>query len=110
VISNNIANVDTPFFKRSEVKFEDLLRNEMEGTPSLQGYRTDTRHFVIGGPSEPVAQVEVDKNSVMNNNLNNVDIDTEMTELAKNQLRYNVAVQQISNNLRALRTAIDGGK
>ena len=34
VIANNIANVDTPFFKRSVVQFEDLLQSEMDGSSS----------------------------------------------------------------------------
>jgi flagellar basal-body rod protein FlgB len=46
----------------------------------------------------------------MNNNLNNVDIDTEMSQLAKNQLTYNTEIQQVSHEIKQLRLAIDGGK
>jgi flagellar basal-body rod protein FlgB len=110
-ITNNIANVDTPYFKRSEVSFESLLQKEMGYLPTLQGYRTDARHFSIGSFSQQISpQITVDESSIMNNNLNNVDMDTEMTQLAKNQLAYNTEIQQVNHELKMLRSAITGGK
>jgi flagellar basal-body rod protein FlgB len=111
VIANNIANVDTPYFKRSVVSFENLLQQQMSPTQQLEGYRTDQRHFYIGGSFQQISpQVIVDQNSIMNNNLNNVDIDTEMSQLAKNQLTYNTEIQQVTHEIKQLRLAIDGGK
>ncbi|TVY10660.1 flagellar basal body rod protein FlgB [Paenibacillus cremeus] len=107
VIADNVANVDTPYFKRSDVKFEDLLQQEMNGA-SLEGYRTDPRHFYIGRPPKPEPQIIQDQSSMINNNLNNVDIDYEMSLMAKNQLRYNVMVQQVNAEVKKLRTAIGG--
>ncbi|MDF2964052.1 MAG: flagellar biosynthesis protein FlgB, partial [Paenibacillus sp.] len=99
VIADNIANVDTPYFKRSEVRFEELLQNEINGS-SLQGFRTDPRHFVIGRPSQPEPQIIKDNQSAINNNLNNVDMDYEMSLMAKNQLRYNVMIQQVNSEIK----------
>ncbi len=48
VISNNIANVNTPKFKRSEVEFEDLLAKEIYGeepTGKLKMVRTHDKHM-----------------------------------------------------------------
>ncbi|PDO11232.1 MAG: flagellar basal-body rod protein FlgB [Candidatus Reconcilbacillus cellulovorans] len=108
VIANNIANADTPGFKRSDVRFESLLRAELEGRGGLVGLRTDPRHIPIGSAGLPEPEVVTDRRTVMNNNLNNVDIDAEMSALAANQLRYNVLVQQVSHEIRLLRTAIGG--
>jgi flagellar basal-body rod protein FlgB len=110
VIANNIANVDTPFFKRSDVVFEQLLEQQMSASmPGLEGKRTDPRHFRIGGgqPAGIDPQVKVDDSTAINNNMNNVDIDYEMTLLAKNQLRFNTLVGQINHEFRSMRTAID---
>ncbi len=109
VIANNIANVDTPKFKRSEVRFEELLQQSMGNSyPSIEGRRTDPRHMYIGRRGGNVeAQIVVDQHSVMNNNLNNVDIDSEMALLAKNQLRYNTVVQQVSHEIKMVRTALE---
>jgi flagellar basal-body rod protein FlgB len=107
VIADNIANVDTPYFKRSEVRFEELLQNEINATP-LEGFRTDPRHFYFGRPPVPEPQIIKDNSSAINNNLNNVDIDYEMSLMAKNQLRYNVMVQQVSSEIKKTRTAMGG--
>lgn len=110
VISNNVANVDTPYFKRSEVVFEDLLQQELK-TQTIEGYRTDYRHIPIGRKTSSIEpHVVTDEKSLMNNNFNNVDIDYEMTLLAKNQLRYNVLVQQVNHDLKLYRTAMNGGR
>jgi flagellar basal-body rod protein FlgB len=110
VIANNIANVDTPYFKRSDVQFEDLLQSQMNGmTAPIVGKRTNPRHFNIGNQSSEVEpKIVTDENSSINNNLNNVDIDYEMSLLAKNQLRYNVLVQQVNAEFRNMQTAIGG--
>ncbi|MFC4812393.1 flagellar basal body rod protein FlgB [Paenibacillus sp. GCM10023250] len=110
VINNNIANVDTPKFKRSEVVFEELLEQSMSpGTPQLSGNRTDPRHIPIGPyAAVPQAQVVTDQTSVMRNDVNNVDIDREMSLLGKNQLNYNFYVQQISHDVKMMRIGIQG--
>jgi flagellar basal-body rod protein FlgB len=111
VIANNIANVDTPYFKRSEVSFESLLQQQMGSFTQLQGYRTDARHFYFGNSAQQITpQVTTDESSIMNNNLNNVDMDTEMSQMAKNQLAYNTEIQQINHEMKQLKSAITGGK
>ncbi|SYX82794.1 flagellar basal body rod protein FlgB [Paenibacillus alvei] len=106
-ISNNIANVDTPYFKRSEVQFESLLRDQMEGG-TLVGRRTNEKHFYIGSSqSTPSMQVIRDQATVMGNNRNNVDMDREMTMQAENQLRYNTFIQQLNHHINMMRTSMD---
>ncbi len=110
VIADNIANVDTPYFKRSDVMFEELLQNEMNpSTSSIAGYRTDPRHFIIGKFSSGIMpEIKTDKNSAVNNNLNNVDMDYEMSLMAKNQLEYNVLIQQMNSEFKKMRTVLGG--
>lgn len=109
-ITSNIANSDTPYFKRSEVKFEELLQNEMNGNvKSLTGKLTNERHIPIGLTSNtPTAQITTDNNTSMNNNENNVDIDKEMSLLAENQLRYNAYIEQVSEQIKMMRIATGG--
>ena len=111
VISNNVANADTPFFKRSEVVFEDLLEQAMN-QPQHNGLpvkRTNQKHLQPGQTAQSVqTQVMTDKSTAMNNNVNNVDIDREMSLLAKNQLRYNLLVSQMNHDVKMMRTAIEG--
>lgn len=110
VTANNIANVDTPYYKRSDVQFEELLRNELNQT-AFVGKTTHPKHIPIGASASQLEpKIVEDRNSVMNNNQNNVDIDSEMSLMAKNQLRYNIVTQQVNHDIRNLRLAIEGRK
>jgi flagellar basal-body rod protein FlgB len=91
------------------VSFEQFLQKEIEG-PAFRGLRTDVRHIEIGRPTYPTPQVVQDNSTAINNNLNNVDMDYEMSLMAKNQLRYNVTVQQMNSELSKLKLAIEGRK
>lgn len=114
VLANNVANVDTPNFKRSDVVFEDLLAQAMslDGGPSpgFAGIGSDDRHIPVGGTSSPVpsARIVTEESTRINNSRNNVDIDKEMALLAENQLRYNLYAQQINHEIKMLRIGIKG--
>jgi len=108
-ISDNIANVDTPGYKRSAVRFEEDLKAALDKT-GLRGYRTDLQHFRVGNPRiedvEPVP-FHPDDNSLASGK-NNVDIDHEMAELAKNQIRFEYASRLIQRGFTHIRSAIRG--
>lgn len=111
VISNNIANVDTVGFKRSDVNFESLL-NDLVNSNKINGYITDPHHIPIGSGSIENVEPEVvkDNSTSMRLDGNNVDIDVEMANLAKNQLYYNALVQRATGELNSIMTAVkDGG-
>ncbi|CAM3066353.1 MULTISPECIES: flagellar basal body rod protein FlgB [Paenibacillus] len=109
-IADNIANADTPYFKRSDVAFEEMLQEQMNGDmPVLKGKVTDSRHFVIGPSSSiPTPVVNMDQSTSMNNNQNNVDVDKEMSLLAENQLRYNAYIQQVNEQIKMMRVGVEG--
>jgi flagellar basal-body rod protein FlgB len=110
VYANNIANVDTPNFKRSDVSFEDQLQSFLNGnqTFNIVGFRTDPRHIPIGSEGlQP--QVYQDTSTIFQNNGNNVDIDSEMTLIAKNQIQYNALIEQMNQQFNLLKVAIGNG-
>lgn len=109
VIANNIANVDTPGFKTSHVEFESFMADALQGD-SFVGRRTDPRHIAIGTSDASDVQplVVTDDDSTMRMDQNNVDIDQQMSELAKNQIYYDTLVRQISGELSRLQLAIEG--
>ena len=98
-ISNNIANVDTPGYKRQDVNFEEQLRKAMK----------NSRYTSI---DESVANVDLERlnpityrdHSSLSYRLdgNNVDIDTENVELASNQIRYQGLTDSISKHFEGL--------
>lgn len=109
VISNNIANVSTPNYKSKRVLFESLLSEALEGQSStFVGKRTDPRHFPIGQRGAMPSPVTEVMQTTAGNNGNNVDVDYEMSALAKNQLQYYAVAQQMSHEFSQMRLAISG--
>ena len=111
VIANNIANVNTPGFKRSYVVFEEELRQAMGVTDSLQMERTHPRHFGGGDSLEGIEpEVGTDTSTSTRVEGNNVDVEEEMAELAMNGINYYLAAQQLNNKLAMLSHVISEGR
>lgn len=112
VISQNLANVDTPEYKRKDIAFEEFLNDSM-GKTSLEGNLTDKRHIPINSGNvekiEP-ALVEDNSDSSMRIDGNNVDIDSEMASLAKNQIKYNALIQMINGSYSRIKSVISEGR
>ena len=108
-ITDNIANVDTPGFRRSEVRFEEDLKKVLNNR-GVKGKRTRGKHFQIGvGNLKSLrAKIQIPKDPSIASGKNNVNIDTEMANLAKNAIRFQAASQYISNTFRSLKGAIRG--
>ncbi|MCT4688218.1 flagellar basal body rod protein FlgB [Vallitalea sp.] len=97
VISENIANEDTPGYKRKDVKFEGLLQEALLSNNKLSDIDINAL----------TPQVVVDKSNLSYRlDGNNVNIDTEMTELTKNQIRFNVLVDQVSNDFSRIKSVL----
>lgn len=114
LISNNIANVDTPSYKTMDVSFDEILSTEKEKRVkdfNFQGNQTNEKHYSIGKSNdcdfEP--KIIVQNNSMMLNNGNNVDIDLEMTKLAENEIWYNTLTGLLSKEFSILRYVITEG-
>lgn len=112
VISNNLANVNTPKFKRSSVQFEDLLAKEI--APKDGEYPmalTHDKHIRPGYPRKRAeATVQLENDDTMRVDGNNVDIDMEMANLAKNQLYYNALATQLKGYVREIKEVIRSGQ
>ena len=113
VIANNIANVDVPHFKRSEVNFESELKRAImdvkEKENRLPALMTSDKHipFFVPRDVRTVApRVNLDYASTYRNDGNNVDIEKEMVDAAKNQMRYNAFTSQLNHNFKMLKISI----
>ncbi|NLT19411.1 MAG: flagellar basal body rod protein FlgB [Syntrophomonadaceae bacterium] len=110
VIANNIANVDTPGFKRSEVIFEDNIRQALHNqTKNAKLKTTNIRHIQVGshGGIMP-AEIITLQGLTYRNDGNNVDIDVENAKLAKNKILYDAVGDSFSKEIKLLRLAITG--
>lgn len=112
VIAQNIANVDTPGYKKSTVAFEEHLDNAMDSS-RFRGNTTDNRHVPIGKNEVDKINIRVTRdyqNLSTRLDGNNVDIEIEMAAQAKNDIRYNTLVQSINKEYLRLKSVINGGR
>ena len=114
VIANNIANVNTPNYRKSVVEFEELLAREIYGEEpdgKLDMVRTHDKHLPfkpLDFHAEPT--ILQDTTHTMRVDGNNVDIDIEMATLAKNQLYYNAMVAEFGGHVTRIKNAITSGQ
>jgi flagellar basal-body rod protein FlgB len=103
VIANNIANADTPNFKRSDVNFESQLKRALDSekvTPPFTSFLTDPRQINF---NKPLDWTQVQPRRVLDylteakNNGNNVDIEQEGIDSLNNQLMYTTLAQAITS-------------
>ncbi|MEZ4523625.1 MAG: flagellar basal body rod protein FlgB [Thermomicrobiales bacterium] len=113
--ANNIANVDTPGYKATQVSFENQLAQavdaELSRRSGIQLAATDPAHLSAGprglGQVEPVVS-RLDEMSYRNDE-NSVDIEREMALLAETQLRYSTLSSLVSRRLAIERNIVRGG-
>lgn len=111
VIADNIANADTPGFKRMEVSFEAQMNRavDSEREPQFPNLMTNDRHITFNEiidyrTVEPRLSVAYDQS--YRNDENGVDIDREMTDATKNAMHYNALLEVYNRNIRILDIAM----
>jgi len=113
MISSNIANADTPYYKPRDISFQDALiekRNELYEEPSktLQMARTDEKDL------QPIKEHNKLKPTLFfrdghmaRNDGNSVDIDVETTEMSKNSIMFNALVMANKKDSAIFNSVID---
>ncbi len=107
VIADNIANADTPHFKRRDVAFESELNRALapHRTGALQASLTHSRHIPFYRQKdyrEVTPIVYLDYTTTYRNDGNNVDIEKEMVDARENTLRYIAMSRRVSDNFSLL--------
>ncbi len=113
VIAQNIANINTPLYKRSQLNFEELLQKEIfpDESNTLPLVRTNDRHLPVGHLNyHAMPEIVMDNSTTMRVDRNNVDLDNEMASMAKNQIYYNAMTTQLGGYINRLRDTIQSGQ
>lgn len=105
ILANNVANAETPGYKRVEYDFQKQLLKEFSKVDAPR--ITDARHLL--GTTGRGTFTEQDLSSITADG-NSVDIDKEMGEVATNTLYYEAVSAQLTSYLGLLRKAITEGR
>ncbi len=99
-IANNIANIATPGYRRVDVSFQGELSNAIANS---------TNDVQLSQNVEQVEpSIQIDRTNSLDSGANNVDIDQEMAELAKNQLQFKLAARLMSDTFGLIDKSVNG--
>lgn len=112
-VSNNIANINTPDYKRQYLDFESKLNEAIKKDLNNKGklYKTHDKHFPMKVSIDKIhPSIKIDKSPSLREDGNNVDLDIELADLAENTIRYNTLTETIIKKYSGLKNAIRGGR
>ncbi len=113
LISSNIANVDTPFYRSRDISFEESLAAQKakifnERELKLKMATTDEKHLQgMDEGSSIKAEIFFRDGHMARNDGNTVDLDVETTEMAKNMTMYNAIIAAMKKNGAIFRAVLD---
>lgn len=105
LILNNMANDDTPGYKRQDIEFESVLRKELLGTRETSLERAVNMLDDDGHKVEGIEYTDY-KNYSYRLDGNNVDMDTENVELASETIRYQALMTSTTNEFNRFKSVI----
>lgn len=92
-IANNIANLQTPGYRRVDVKFKELLANALDSSGSVD-------------LSEIEAQIYKPKTTNVKSDGNDVNMEIEIGEMVKNILRHKAYIRLLQKKYQQIELAI----
>lgn len=105
VLTNNIANVDTPNYKRQDVEFTTYLKSALEqaGTPASTLTQKVNEANLSG-----ITTWTYTENTTLSYRMdgNNVDLSTENAELAAEQINYNALIDSMNNEFTRMKAVL----
>ncbi len=107
LINQNIANVNTPFYKRLDIDFAAAL-DERINKDELEMARTHPMHIANSQPGLGPMKITRETKTLSRYDTNNIDVEFEMAQDAQNTLFFQSVTQTWKNRMNRLKSAIEG--
>lgn len=105
VLTNNIANVDTPNYKRQDVEFSSYLANALQRSGKNSSSLTQRVNNV--DYKDISIRIYTDNSTLSyRTDGNNVDLSTENVELASEQINYNALIDSMNNEFSRFKSVL----
>lgn len=102
VTMGNIANAETPNYKKKYISFEEVFQKKLQTASNLKDSQS-----IRNAIKETDYQIYV-RNDSTRVDQNNVSLDVEYSELSRTALQYQYVLQSINSDITRLRTVIKG--
>jgi len=109
VISSNLANINTPDYKTKELSFQSTLDEKMK-EKDLEMFATNANHIKSeDSNSSKKGQMNIYEveNLQEQNDGNNVNLDTQMSEMSKNNVIFQAIQSSIKKDADFFKSVID---
>ena len=116
LISGNIANVDTPFYKPRDIDFESYLSEAMDEefgrnrNMELQMAQTSSKHLSPLEQKRQGGTIFFRDGHMARNDGNSVDLDVETSEMGKNSVMYQALVASLKKHKGIFAYALESSK
>ncbi len=116
MISSNIANADTPFYKPRDISFEEALHAKKaeilkDSSKELKMAHTNSAHLEPSNKDSMFKATTYFRDGHMaRNDGNSVDLDVETTEMAKNSTMYNALIGTIKKDSAIFKSVIEASQ
>ena len=112
LIASNIANIDTPYYKSKDIKFEDALVKEAKkvfnvSENDIKLTKTNPMHMDLEDDEKSGVSYFLRATHSQRNDANTVDLDIETTELSKNQTMFNAVMAALQKESRIFKSVIE---
>lgn len=112
LISSNIANIDTPYYKARDISFENVLleeANKLYGSTEeeLGLATTNSMHMDLKQSNSLHADFFLRSSHSARNDANTVDLDVETTQMSKNQIMFNATMSAMKKESMIFKSVID---
>jgi flagellar basal-body rod protein FlgB len=114
LISSNIANADTPYYKSRDIDFESALieraKKEFAKDKKLELARTTPNMLEGIDDNSQKPTIFFRDGHLTRNDGNSVDLDIETTELSKNNIMYNALIETLKKETQIFKAVITSTK
>jgi len=114
MISGNIANIDTPFYKARDIDFESTLIEKTKemymksDIKELKMTQTDSKHMgAYKSLDSSKSTIFLREGHIARNDGNTVDLDIETTELSKNSIMFNALTAALKKNSQIFKSVLE---
>jgi len=111
VISSNISNINTPGYKTKDLVFEHELK-KIDNDKDLKMFATNSKHMtgMADVPKTNQPNLIELKGLEEQNDGNNVNLDTQMSEMSKNKVIFDALQSSIKKDSRLMRSIVESSQ
>jgi len=115
LISSNISNVDTPFYRPRDISFEEALTHEQQrvfnvNNKKLKLASTNLQHMKPSSYIDNKGTIFIRDGHLARNDGNSVDLDVETTEMGKNSVMYNALISGVKKHKAVMKSVLEASR